>query len=190
MNCKNRRNERAAPNRTSHLSQDEKKQNDGGGVENDIGKMKRAGIEAVELEIEHERDVLERKPVRGGPMSERPFDAVQREAGVYLRNFVDVFGIVEIDERKLDCLLKHEPDEPDKPGADAGDEPTFGNFIAHFADWDRGVACGARKDRHPRGSEWRDHARPEHSPAPMRVAQFRSLSRIGLLARKQPRGFE
>src|SRR5260370_28705865 len=104
MNCKNRRNERAAPNRTSHLSQDEEKQNDGGGVENDVGKMKRARIEAVELEIEHERDVLERKPVRGRPMGEGPCDSVQRDAGVYLRNFVDVFGIVEVDERKLDRL--------------------------------------------------------------------------------------
>src|SRR5713101_1840822 len=152
--------------------------------------MKRAGIEAVELEIEHERDVLERKPVRGRPMGEGPFDSVQRDASVYLRNFVDVFGIVEVDERKLDRLPKHKPNERGKTGADAGDAPPFGNFIAHFAGWDPAAACGADKDRHPPGSEGRDRARPDHSPAPMRVAQFRSLSRIGPLARKPLQVFE
>src|SRR5438309_7047195 len=150
--------------------------------------MKRARIEAEELKFEHVRDVLERQPVRGRPMSEGPFDAVQREAGVYLRNFVDVFGVVEVDERKRDRLAKDEPNNRDKTDADADNEPTF--FIAHFAGWDHGVACDADKDRHPPRPEWRGHARPEHSPAPMRVAQVRSLSRIGRLARKPRRGFE
>src|ERR1700736_2489581 len=152
--------------------------------------MKRARIEPEELKFEHVRDVLERKPVRGRPMSEGPFDAVQREAGVYLRNFVDVFGVVEIYKRKLRRLAKHEPNNRDKTDAIAGDAPPFGNFIAHFAGWDPAPACDADKDRHPPGSEWRDHARPEHSPAPMRVVQFQSLSRIGRLARQPRRVFE
>src|SRR5467141_2418443 len=152
--------------------------------------MKRARIEAVELKLEHVRDVLERKPVRGRPMSERPFDAVQREAGIYFRNFVDVFGIVEIDEWKLCRLAKNEPNERDKTGADAGDEPTFGNFIAHFAGWDPAAACAADKDRHPPGFEWRDRARPERSPAPMRVGRFQWRSRIGRLPHKRRQVFE
>src|SRR5260370_35999350 len=108
MNCKNRRHKRAPPDSASpartHLAQDEEKQNSCSRVENDVREMKRAGIESEELEIEHERDVLERKPVRGWPMGEGPFESVQRETGIYLRNFVDVFGVVEVDERKLDRL--------------------------------------------------------------------------------------
>src|SRR5438477_6048525 len=150
--------------------------------------MKCARIGPEELEIEHERDVLERKPVRGWPVSERPCDVVQTEPAVDFRNFVDVFGIVEVDEGKLDCLSEHEPNERDKAGTDAGDEPTF--FIVHFASWDRGVACDADRDRHPPESERRDHVRLQRSPAPMRVAQFRWLSRIGWPARKPPQASE
>lgn len=109
--------------------------------------MKRAGIESIELELEHVGDVLERKPVRGRPVSERPLDAVEREAGIYFGNFVNVFGIVKIDERKLRRLPKHEPNNRDETRADGRDESTFGKFIAHSAGFDREMAGAGGKDR-------------------------------------------
>src|SRR5205823_3981960 len=121
MNCKNRGGKRTSPDRSSEFPQREKKQDDSCGMKNNVRQMKQARIESVELELEHVRDVLERKPVRGGPMSEGPFDAVQRETGIYLRNFVNVFRVIEVDEGKFDCLPEHEPNERDQTDANAGD---------------------------------------------------------------------
>lgn len=109
--------------------------------------MKRARIGPEELELEHVRDVLERKPVRGWPMGKRPLDVMEGEAAVYFRNFVNVLGVVEVDERKCSRLPEHEPNQRDQAGADSRDKPAFGNFIAHFADWGPGRGCAADKDR-------------------------------------------
>jgi len=147
VNRKNRDDKCASPNGAGHLSQDQKKQNGSRGVKNNVREMKRARIESIELELEHVRDVLERKPVRGRPVSEGPFDAVQREAGIYFRNFVNVFGIVEIDEGKRRRLPKHEPNNRDKTGADGRDKSTFRKFIAHSAGFDREMAGAGGKDR-------------------------------------------
>jgi hypothetical protein len=43
-------------------------------------------------------------------MGERPFQIVQREATIDLRYFINVFGIIEVDEGESDCLTEDEPD--------------------------------------------------------------------------------
>jgi len=117
-------------------------------MEDDIGQMKQAGIEPVELKLEHVRDVLKRKPVRGRPMGECPFQIMKRHAAVYFRNFINVFRVVEVNEGKPDRLTEDKPDERDQADRNGSDDSALGNFIAHFADLDRAKACGADKDRH------------------------------------------
>src|SRR5438128_11979896 len=127
MNRKYRGDKCASPNRGAsrtgicHEQEQEKEQEGSDRVKNNVRKMKCAGIRSEKLKLEHVRDVLERKPVRGRPMGERPFDPVQREAGIYLRNFVDVFRVIEVDEGKFDCLPEHEPNERDQTDANAND---------------------------------------------------------------------
>src|SRR5205085_4255345 len=101
--------------------------------------MKQAWTESVELELEHVRDVLERKPVRGRPMGECPFQIVKRDAAVYFRNFINVLGIVEVNERELDRLTEDEPNERDQTGRNSRDNSALGNFTAHFASSDRAM---------------------------------------------------
>src|SRR5438874_2526676 len=132
MNCENGGNECASPvpgaSRTcvrlalnrSHLPQHQKQQDDGCGVKKNIREMERARIRSKKLKLEHVRNVFQREPVRRRPMSECPSDVMEGEAAVYFRNFVNVFGIVEVDERKLDRLSEHEPNQRDQTDADAG----------------------------------------------------------------------
>src|SRR5437879_1698926 len=110
--------------------------------------MKCTRIKTEELELEHMRDVFYRKPVRGRPMGERPFQIMKRHTAVYFWNLVNVFGIVVVDEWKSDCLPEHEPNESDEAYTNSGNNPAFGNLIAHFASSDRAAAFGAGKDRH------------------------------------------
>src|SRR6266480_2943179 len=133
MNCKNRGDKRTSPDRSREFPQHENKQDDSCGMKNNVRQMKQARIESVELELEHVRDVLERKPVRGRPMSECPFDPVQREASIYLRNFVNVFRVIEVDEWKFNGLAENEPNERDQTDANARDERALQNFTAHLA---------------------------------------------------------
>src|SRR6266404_6096925 len=125
-------------------------------MKNNVREVKQSGIKSIKLELEHVRNVLERKPVRRRPMGESPFQIVQRYAAVDLRDFVNVFGIVEVDERELDRLPEHEPNERDEPGADAGNDSALGNVTAHFANSDRATARGAGKDRHRVRFRWPD----------------------------------
>src|SRR5207302_1671869 len=152
--------------------------------------MKQARIEAVELEIEHERDVLERKPVRGRPMSEGPIDPVPRETGIYLRNFVDVFGVIKIEERKFDCLPKHEPNERDQTGADARDEPTVSDGSTHSSESDRAVDDVDGKDRFLPESARQVRVGPEHGRVLTRFDRPRSRFQIHLLPHRPRQGSE
>src|ERR1700680_3073570 len=147
--------------------------------------MVRPSAKAKHSTIEHMRNRCERMPVTPMSVSKCPNDSMPTQPGDYLRSFISVSRIIIVHEGKMDGLSKGEPNQRYKTGADAGDEPTVGNFIAHFASWDRGVEFDADKDRAPPGFELRDRARLERWLAPMRVAQFRSLSRIGRLAHKR-----
>ena len=123
-------------------------------------------------------------------MSECPSDVMEGEAAVYFRNFVNVFGIVEVDERKLDRLSEHEPNQRDQTDADAGDESALRNVIAHFADCDPAKARRVDKDRRHPGFARRDHGRLEHWPVLQHDARFQSRSRTDRPARKRPQVFE
>src|SRR5438105_3487772 len=148
MNCEKRGDKRALPKRPSEFPEHKEKQNYGCGMENNIRQMKQARIESVELELEHVRNVLERKPVRGRPMGECPFQIMKRDTAVYFRNFINVFGIVEVNKRELDRLAEDEPNERDQAARNCPDDSAFGNFTGHFANLDRATACAADKDRH------------------------------------------
>src|SRR5258708_15285046 len=104
MNCENCRDECGAPNRARHEQEQEKEQEGCDRVKNDVGKMKRAGIRPEKLKLEHVRNVREWKTIRRRPMGERPRDVVPVQSTVDFWNFVDVFGIVAVPERLLDCL--------------------------------------------------------------------------------------
>src|SRR5437868_3675391 len=98
--------------------------------------MKQAWTESVELELEHVRDVLERKPVRGRPMGECPFQTMKRDAAIYFGNFINVFRIVEVNERELDRLTEDKPNERDQTATNCCDDSALGNFTGHFANLD------------------------------------------------------
>jgi len=66
-------------------------------------------------------------------MRECPGNVVQRKAAVYLRNFVNVFRVVEVDEWKFDGLAEDEPNECGEAGANASHQRAIRNFTAHFA---------------------------------------------------------
>ena len=113
MNRKNRRYERAFPNAPGHFPQHNEKQHRRDHVEGDVHKMERPRIKTEELKLEHVRNVFEREPIRRRPVRECPRDIVQRQAAIELGDFVDVFRIVEIDERELGGLTEHEPNQRD-----------------------------------------------------------------------------
>src|SRR5215471_1470657 len=102
MNRKDRGDKRGAPGFSRYCSQHQKKKNDRDRVKNDVRQMKQTGTKSVELKLGHVRNVLEREPIRGRPVSERPCDVVPAQSAIDLRNFVNVFRIVEVAEWKLD----------------------------------------------------------------------------------------
>src|SRR5260370_13403606 len=186
MDGKDRRHECASPKGGGQTRKHEKESDSSRGVEQNITEMMSPSAEAEHCTIEHMRNRSDWMTVTSMSMSKCPNHSIPTQARDYLRSFIGVGRIIIVHEGKVDGLSKDEPNERNKTDADAGDEPTSGNFIAHFASLDRGMVCAADKDRHPPESERRDHARLERSPAPMRVAQFRWLSRIGRPARKPP----
>ena len=117
-------------------------------MKHNVRQVKQTRTKSVKLKLEHVGNVLERKPVRRGPMGERPFDVVQGEAAIDLRNFVNVFGIVEVDEGKFDCLAEDKPDKRSQTYTNCRDGSVFGDFIAHFANSDPATACDADKEQH------------------------------------------
>jgi len=103
------------------------------------------GAEAKRSAIEHMRKRSDWMPVTSMSTGKCPNDAMPTQAGDYLRRFVGVGRIIIVHEGKADGLSKGEPNERDKTGTDSGDEPTFGNPIAHFAGYDREMAGAAVK---------------------------------------------
>ena len=79
-------------------------------------------------------------------MSERPFQIMKRQTTVYFRNLVNVFGIVVVDEWKSDCLAEHEPNECEEADTNSGNNPAFGNPIAHSSGFCRATADVREKD--------------------------------------------
>src|SRR5438270_9872239 len=110
--------------------------------------MKCAGIESEELKLEHVRDVRERKPVCGGPVSEGPLNAVPLQTRVDFRNFVNVFRIVVINEWKRRRLPKHGPDECYQPGADAESKIASIDFARHSLGLYRAAEDASDTSRH------------------------------------------
>ena len=186
MDGKDRRHECASPKCASKPTKHEEESDSSRGVEQNIPEMMRPSADPEHSTIEHVRKRSERMPVTSMSMSKCPNHSIPTQARDYLRSFIGVGRIIIVHEGKMAGLSKDKPNERNKTDADAGDEPAFANFIAHFASLDRGMVCDADKDRHPPESERRDRARLERSLAPMRVAQFRWLSRIGRPARKPP----
>ena len=113
-------------------------------MKDDIRQVKQARVGSVELELEHVGNVLEREPIRGRPMSERPFEVVKRKAAVDFRNFVNVLRIVEVREGEPNRLSEDKPNDSNKTDADACQAHAFRNSTAHSLEFDRAMedSCG------------------------------------------------
>ena len=98
MHSENHGDKRALPQRACHAFQRHKKKQNGEGVQEDIGKVVPAGIQSMQLAIQHMCDRSERVPILGMDMGKRPGDIGEIDAAADSCVLIDVAWIVVIDE--------------------------------------------------------------------------------------------
>ena len=119
MDGKQGRREGAGPEIAGHLPQDQKEENDAGGVQQDIGQVVSAGvIQSVELAIQHVGEPSERVPVGGMKVRKGPDDSLGSETACDLRIIIDIDLIVGVDELVPDRLAEDEGHGQQKERAD------------------------------------------------------------------------
>ena len=109
MNSEQGCDKSAAPDRTGHFSEQEKEQENGNRVENDVREMMSAGFQSKNLTIQHVRHRSERGPVTDVMMREHPGYSVKREATDYFGPIEDVRVIVIVHEVVVEGLTENNP---------------------------------------------------------------------------------
>ena len=117
MNCKDR-NESAAPKRSGHFQQCNKKKHRRDRVQQDIGEMMASCFNAVQLAVQHVRDGGQRMPVHGMNMGERPGSTADTEPAGYFCIFIDITRIIIVNEVVPEGLAKYKPHEYHERKAD------------------------------------------------------------------------
>jgi len=101
-----------APDRAGQPSQQAEQQEGVGNMEQEIGDVMAAGVEAIKLAIQHVREPGERMPVAGVTGGERPGDGVRMEPVLDGGVQGDVFGVIVIIELEaVSGPVKAEGDE-------------------------------------------------------------------------------
>ena len=98
MNREDRRHPGAGPERPGHPPQGQKQEDRRGGVQEHVGQMMAAGLQAIKLAVQHVREPGQRMPVAGVVRGERPGDSLAGQAPADVPVLVDVIVVVEVDE--------------------------------------------------------------------------------------------
>ena len=122
MDGKHRGHERATPKLPGHLPEQEKEQENGNRMQEDIGEVMAAGVKTEELAIQHVRQRRERMPVTRMSVRECPHDSMRSDTTGYDRISVNVSAIVVIDEVVAERLREDEPRNSAKQNAQARNE--------------------------------------------------------------------
>src|SRR5262249_5063107 len=107
-----------------------------------------------------------------------------------LGNFVNVFGIVEVDEGKANRLTENKPNERDQREANAGDNSAVRKSWAHSSGFHRAAADAGGKDSFLPGFELPDHAGLVRRPFRPLATQFEPRLRIERPLRRPPQACE
>src|SRR5262245_28587454 len=109
MNCEQRRNKTASQQIPSHLPQREKQEDDGYRVQKNIGEMMPAGVQPVQLAIQHVRNSRDWVPVTGYCVGKAPNDPSQRQPCGDVPIRIDIMWVVEADELMSQGLAENQP---------------------------------------------------------------------------------
>src|ERR1700716_1998028 len=114
MNGEERSDEKASPNMTRDVAEQEEEQENRNGVENNVREVMPTSAQVEELTIEHVRKRRERMPVPRVRVRERPHDSFPANAVGYKRVCINVNAIVVVDEVVTERLAKNEPGDPNQ----------------------------------------------------------------------------
>ena len=123
MYRKHRRHKRAAPQKPRHPPQNQKKQDRCCRVEEDIGQMMPAGIQSIQLAVQHVGQHRQRMPVGHHDMGEGPLDSFQAQPAGDHGIFIYVPAVVVVNKLIPQCLAEDHPDNCRQKNADSGYPP-------------------------------------------------------------------
>ena len=111
------------PERTRHALQSKKKKDNSDDVEEYIGKVMPACLQAVKLAVEHVRDRGQRMPIFGVNVGECPDNIGKAEATGYPGILIHVTRVIVVNEIVPECLAKNRPSQRYKNDANAESKP-------------------------------------------------------------------
>jgi hypothetical protein len=125
MKGKKSGNETTSPHGPGHSLQHQKQEQGIEQMKKDVGQVMSLGIKAIELTVQHMRQLAQRVPVGSVGGSESPDNAVGAQTFLYVDVLSDIDRIIQVDE----VVITHLP-EDDK--GDYGQKQTYKQFATHY----------------------------------------------------------